>query len=196
MSARSWIEFREVGKQMCAQPDCRAWAVHGTEPARCVAHAPRETPVVVPEMAKVYASGYTDDELEVIAAMMDGELSLEHEIWLQRMLNRRLLHEARGADLKTLLRVSHAIGEGGWRVAQYMKAMKEMEALSGKDGDSELQRSIAQALDELSAELSPSLEGPPNWDAMTADRMIPGWTGPWPGSPEWRARVERGMPDE
>lgn len=95
-----------------------------------------------------YVDGFTAEELALVAEFV-SDPSLEDELWLQRVLNRRLLQESQVDDLKLLTKVVEVLGVGINRVA---KLLRDKRALSGEAGDG-LVGAIGKALDELSSEL-------------------------------------------
>jgi hypothetical protein len=144
-------ERRALATRQCGHPGCAKPAQHGTEPPLCSVHAHQAPQVVIPavEGAQLYSSGYREDELALIAALSEKALSLEDEIWLLRMINRRLFAQAEGADFNKLLRLADAIGVGTARVARLSLDRKALLDVS----DSTLAAALSQALDELAQEL-------------------------------------------
>lgn len=108
--------------------------------------------------ATFYSEAFTADELALVAAFV-AEPSPDDEIWMLRVLNRRLfryLNEAERDEplaLATLVKVAGALGAGAVRVA---RLLRERQALSGSGADS-LKDVMTHVLDELSKELGTPL---------------------------------------
>ncbi len=105
-----------------------------------------------------YADRFTPAELELVAAFV-SDPTLDDEIWMQRVLNRRLLRfvDEQQADaaieLETLVKVAEALATGTGRVA---RLLRDKRALSGEAADG-IANAIAAALDELTSELGEEL---------------------------------------
>jgi len=124
-----------------------------------------------------YSDGYSEEELELLAAF-GSDLPVDEEIWMQRVINRRLLGRAsppgplplrsatgtmvsrseehasgEGVRIGELVRIAGALGIGTGRIARLLRTKR---ALTGEAGDT-LARAIAAALDELEGEMG--LEG-------------------------------------
>lgn len=101
-----------------------------------------------------YSDHFTEEELARIAALTTDP-TLDDEIWMQRVLNHRLLaYAARPADgtelaVQQLIQVVETLAIGTGRVA---RLLRDKRALSGEAADG-LTGAIAQALDELGTEL-------------------------------------------
>jgi hypothetical protein len=114
-----------------------------------------------------YSDQFTVDELALIAAFV-SDLTLDDEIWMQRVLNRRLLayvapgRETGGEsddsagealDVATLVKVAQALAIGTGRVA---RLLRDKRALSGKAADG-MAGAFALALQEVCTELGIAL---------------------------------------
>jgi len=75
-----------------------------------------------------YSGKFTEDELQLVAAFVTDP-SVDDEIWMQRVLNSRLLQASQEADTDTLIRIFHALTVGTGRVA---KLLRDKRALSGE----------------------------------------------------------------
>ena len=100
-----------------------------------------------------YSDQFTTDELALVAAFV-ADPTLDDEIWMQRVLNRRLLGHAApmegGPPIKVdvLVKVAEALAIGTGRVA---RLLRDKRALSGEATEG-LAEAIARALDEFSTE--------------------------------------------
>lgn len=102
-----------------------------------------------------YSDQFSRDELARIAAYADDP-TVDDEIWMQRVLNRRLLQYASRIDpddAGTWIKIVEAMAVGTGRVARLLRARRD---LSGEPNDA-LARVINQSLDELSDELGIAL---------------------------------------
>lgn len=104
-----------------------------------------------------YSDQFTAEELALIASLVQDP-TLDDEIWMQRVLNRRLLAYVSGQEgdqipLETIVKVAEALAAGTGRVA---RLLRDKRALSGKAADG-IAGAIAAALDELSTELGVDL---------------------------------------
>jgi hypothetical protein len=106
------------------------------------------TPAPPPTPAAVNQGEADALDLALVAALRAG-VSFADLVWFQRVVNRRLLHEARGAELDHLLRVADAVGIGGMRVARLLRELKKSRGPAG----GKLPREIEEGLAILSAEL-------------------------------------------
>jgi len=100
---------------------------------------------------RFYSDQFTAEELELVTLCLE-DMTLEDELWLQRVFNRRLAAATRAADdvpLETLVKVAEALARGTGRVA---RLLRDKRALSGAAADG-IAGAIATALDELSSEL-------------------------------------------
>jgi hypothetical protein len=102
-----------------------------------------------------YSDQFTPEELALIAAFVQDP-TVDDEIWMQRVLNRRLLQYMSAAEaqdeplaLETLVKVAEALAQGTGRVA---RLLRDRRALSGEAADG-LVNAIAAALDEFATEL-------------------------------------------
>lgn len=106
------------------------------------------------KLSGFYSDHFTEAELTRIAALTTDP-TLDDEIWMQRVLNHRLLAYAAqpkdGAQLNVqqLIQVVETLAIGTGRVA---RLLRDKRALSGEAADG-LTGAIAQALDELGTEL-------------------------------------------
>jgi len=99
-----------------------------------------------------YSKHFSKAESELVAAFT-SDLSLDDEIWAQRVVNRRILASSQTDDLDTLIKVGTALAIGTGRVA---KLLRDKRALSGEAADG-LAGAIAQALEEISTEMGLAL---------------------------------------
>ncbi|MCC6192203.1 MAG: hypothetical protein IT318_24495 [Anaerolineales bacterium] len=105
-----------------------------------------------------YATHFTPEELALLAEFV-SDPTLDDEIWMQRVVNRRLLAHVSNTDgaepiaLETLVKVAEALAAGTGRVA---RLLRDKRALSGEAADG-IAGAIAAALDELSSELGVEL---------------------------------------
>jgi hypothetical protein len=103
-----------------------------------------------------YSRAFKTEELAWIAPFLT-DLSLDHELWMQRVLNLRLFRYASEAGdelpLAELVRVAEALTRGAGRVA---RLLRDRRALSGEAADG-ITGAIAQVLDELSTETGRAL---------------------------------------
>jgi hypothetical protein len=105
-----------------------------------------------------YADQFTPDELALVAAFV-ADPSLDDEIWMQRVLNRRLLGHAAPMEggppirVDVLIKLAEALAIGTGRVA---RLLRDKRALSGEAVEG-LASAIATALDEISSELGEKL---------------------------------------
>jgi hypothetical protein len=111
-----------------------------------------ETPAAKqPTAASFYSDQFTDPERDLVDAFV-ADPRLDDEIWMQRVLNRRLLVHANlkdedGASPSTqvLIKLAEALTIGTGRVA---RMLRDKRVLSG-----EAAGSLAEAADELLAEI-------------------------------------------
>lgn len=101
-----------------------------------------------------YSDTFTEAEQALIAGFV-SDPSLDDEIWMQRVFNRRLMQHISGEEIptETLAKIAEALSTGTGRVAQLLRARR---ALTGGAADG-LADAIATALDELSTEFGVSL---------------------------------------
>ena len=102
-----------------------------------------------------YADQFTSEELALVAASATDP-ALDDEIWLTRVLNRRMLAhtrelEAEGGELPldTLVKAVQALIAGTGRVA---RLLRDRKVLSGEALD-ELARTMAEALEGIFEEM-------------------------------------------
>lgn len=102
-----------------------------------------------------YSDQFDTDELALIASFL-SDLTLTDEIWMQRVLNRRLLahlnttnEEGNSPTIEELTKVAEALATGTGRVA---RLLRDQRALSGEAADG-IADAISKALDELGSEL-------------------------------------------
>lgn len=101
---------------------------------------------------KFYAGQFSPDELALIAACVQ-DLQLDDEVWLQRVVNLRLLGltdaeaeaDQDAAVLKHLVRVAQALTTGAGRMA---RLLRDRRVLSGEAVDA-LATAVTTALDEF-----------------------------------------------
>lgn len=93
-----------------------------------------------------YDAHYTEEELTLIVAFV-SDLDLSDEIWMQRVLNRRLLATSGDPDMpvESLVRVVEAMATGTQRIA---KLLRDRQALSGEKADT-LAGVMIAALDDF-----------------------------------------------
>ena len=154
---------RNPKKQRCAQPGCRAWAMSDSQ--YCRAHRPAETradeplppaPVSIVEPAPVsivepsplgiYASALTPEERRLLEQAGDT-LDLEPEIWLLRLMSRRLFVAIgqEDTDRETLRKLASVLYQGIARLAQLMRVRRTLRG-DAADG---LAGALAKALEEI-----------------------------------------------
>lgn len=141
---------RNPNKRRCAYPGCRAWAMAGS--AHCWSHrrmACEATALSTPPDESplgIYASALTPEERRLLE--QHGELlDLEPEIWLLRIMSRRLFIAIgeEDADRETIRRLATVLYQGLARLAELTRARR---ALSGEAADG-LAGALAQALEEI-----------------------------------------------
>ena len=133
---------------------CKAWAVHGTSPPRCSAHAGRNAGAGAPAGNQnrrahgFYSRVLTAGELADLVTFAD-DLSLADEIAIARVTLRRAM-ERLTTDLETdeLTNLAKLTLAGTRTVA---RLLRDQRALSGEAADG-IAGAIAQALDELGTE--------------------------------------------
>jgi hypothetical protein len=114
---------------------CQAWAVRGSDPPRCAAHAP--------------AGGASPSFYEPSPDDEAGEATLNGEIAIARAMVRRLLEAVQnGTPSGELVQLAQTCFAGTRAVAGLLR---DKRALSGGAADG-LMGAIGQALDELSTE--------------------------------------------
>jgi hypothetical protein len=105
-----------------------------------------------------YSDTFTPEELALVAAFVEDP-SLDDEIWMQRVLNRRLMKHTGEKDgrpvikIVLLVKVAEALAVGTGRVA---RLLRDKRALSG-DAAGGLIGAVTTALNELSTEFGEKL---------------------------------------
>lgn len=140
---------------------CKAYAMAGTRPPRCVAHrdvtltdpAPSEPPAAAKERAGFYDATYTIEEVADLVANAAAD-SLEDEIAAVRVavgrVMKQLNEKLEPAEFNKLARLAFT---GANTMARLMQAQHTL----GDQSTAGLARAISQALDELSEELGVEL---------------------------------------
>jgi hypothetical protein len=148
-------ESRRCSHLTRAGQPCRAWAVHGTDPPACSAHAKRTQGAGAPEGNQnarkhgFYARTLSPDELADLLA--DADLNLSAEIVCARVALRRVLEflSSHHGDLSSAdqVRAWGLVFHGARTVA---RLLRDLHALGGDiDRFAEV---TGQALDKLSDE--------------------------------------------
>jgi hypothetical protein len=134
---------------------CRAWAVHGTNPPRCQAHANLSdvgaSGSAAEEEPSFYQRQLTSKEVADLVAHA-GEGTLTDEIAINRIILRRLLtvlRENEALTMQDLTNVAPLVFRGTRAVA---RLLRQERALSGEAADG-IAGAIGKALDELSTEI-------------------------------------------
>lgn len=134
---------------------CRAWAVHGTNPPRCPAHAnllnkgPSEG-ASERDLSFYHRQLSSKEAADLMAHADDGTLT--DEIAINRIMLRRLLTVLQNNEALTmhdLTNIAPLVFRGTRSVA---RLLREERALSGEAADG-IAGAIGKALDELSNEL-------------------------------------------
>ena len=134
---------------------CKAWAVHGTEPPLCSAHAGRNIGAGAPEgndNAKTHGA-YSDliqpEELARLVTDAD-DTTLQDEMALTRLANRRLIEHLQDDNTPRAdaIAAAQAIFRGARTVALLLR---DQRALSGEAADG-ISGALAQAIHELASE--------------------------------------------
>ena len=146
---------RNPKKQRCARVGCRAWAM--PDSPFCRAHRPLETrpdeplppaPVssVEPSPLGIYAAHLTPEEQRLLE-QAGGTLDLEPEIWLLRLMSRRLFVAIGedATDRETIRKLASVLYQGIARLAQLMRVQRTLQG-DAADG---LAGALAKALDEI-----------------------------------------------
>lgn len=154
---------RKGTKRPCARTGCRAWAERGELFCRSHRATPRPapTPRAEPEPALtaqlgIYASALTEEERRLFKRMAgaanarqghSAQADLEPEIWLLRVMSRRLFLALGQDDVDqdTLRKLATVLYQGIARLAQLLRTRR---ALSGEAVDG-LAGALAQAIDEM-----------------------------------------------
>lgn len=138
---------------------CRAWAIRGSDPPACAAHAGRTEGAGAPRhnvnrrQHGFYSPVLDPAELADLVQFAD-DLSLADEIALARVILRRVTGRLTTADpavldLEDLARLA-ALALAGTRTVA--RLLRDQRALSGDAADG-FAGAIAQALDEFSTEI-------------------------------------------
>lgn len=132
---------------------CQAWAVHGSDPPACSAHAGRNTGAGAPTGNQnrrthgFYSAAIENGEIADLIAYAD-DLSLDDEIALVRVALRRLV-AAFGADAELdpgqLATLATTAFNGSRTVA---RLLRDKRAISGEAADG-ISAAMATVLDEL-----------------------------------------------
>jgi len=141
---------RNPNKRRCAQPGCRAWAM--ADSPYCRAHRsmggalPAAPSTAGESPLGIYAAALTPEERRLLEQCGD-QLDLAPEIWLLRIMSRRLFLALSGedADRETIRRLASVLYQGLARLAELSRARR---ALSGEAADG-LAGALAQALEEI-----------------------------------------------
>ncbi|HSM57443.1 MAG TPA: hypothetical protein VK879_14930 [Candidatus Sulfomarinibacteraceae bacterium] len=133
---------------------CRAWAVRGSEPPRCPAHAGLTGGASSSRRSDAgsgfYGRQLTTQEISDLVAST-GDSSLVDEIAVSRVVLRRLLSVLQDEDelsVRELTRVASMVFNGSRVVAHLLR---DERALSGEAADG-IAGAIGHALDELATE--------------------------------------------
>ncbi len=150
---------RNPHKTRCQQPDCRAWALRGSDPPRCSAHSGRTGAPAGNQNRLVhgfYASTLQPDELAALAAHA-GDTTLDAEIAITRVALRRILTmlltgltpgpNPRPLDAGDYARFIALAFHGAGAISRLLRARHQL----GGDQRDEITSFFDQALDELSA---------------------------------------------
>lgn len=131
---------------------CRAWAVRGSMPPRCAAHAAAYAGADAPGRKHgFYARTFSPDELDDLAAYA-GDLCLDDEISVARVALQRVFaflnRDPDRLDPGDYVRAAELAFTGARTIA---RLLRDRDALTGSSAD-ELDGIVDQALDLLSAE--------------------------------------------
>jgi hypothetical protein len=132
---------------------CRAWAILDSRPPLCSAHSGRNKGAGAPLGSQnarkhgFYGRQLTGRELSDLVQFA-GDMSLDDEIALNRVLLQRLLAALETADAETLITIAPLILSGTRAVG---RLLRDQRALSGEAADG-IAGALAQALDELGTE--------------------------------------------
>jgi hypothetical protein len=138
---------RNPNKRRCARPGCRAWAM--SDSIYCRSHRTAGTPPEGDSSASplgIYASGLTPEERRLLQQGGDA-LDLEPEIWLLRLMSRRLFVAIgqEDTDRETLRKLVSVLYQGIARLAQLLRVRR---TLRGESADG-LAGALAKALEEI-----------------------------------------------
>lgn len=141
---------RNPNKRRCIQPGCRAWAMADGPYCRAHRQADGATQAVRPSGGEsplgIYAAALTPEERRLLEQCGD-QLDLAPEIWLLRIMSRRLFLalSEEDADRETIRRLASVLYQGLARLAELSRARR---ALSGEAANG-LAGALAQALEEI-----------------------------------------------
>jgi hypothetical protein len=151
---------RKCSATTAADKPCRAWAIHGSDPPLCSAHAGRNTGAGAPpgntnrQAHGFYASTLSEAELADLVAFSD-DLTLDDEIACARVILRRLMHHLdldpdadRPPDVDDLHKLANLALSATRTIA---RLLRDQRAISGDAADG-IAGAIGQALDELATE--------------------------------------------
>ena len=157
---------RNPDKTPCSAPDCRAWAMRGSDPPLCASHAGRTTGAGAPDGNQnrrthgFYADALSRDELTGLLADA-GALGLDSEIAGARIALHRVLAHLVAADpgLSPLdyARIASVVFHGARTVA---RLLRDNHALGGQPS-SGLAALIEITMHELGQEWGVDLGPPP-----------------------------------
>ena len=150
-------------KTPCQQPNCRAWAIRGSDPPLCSAHAGRTVGAGAPpgnlnaRTHGFYASAITSDELADVLTYA-ADTTLDSEIAITRIALRRLLTmlltgttpgpDPRPLDAQDYARLIALAFHGSGTISRLLRTKA---ALPDHDPNAP-PPFLAQVLDELSVE--------------------------------------------
>jgi hypothetical protein len=136
---------------------CRAWAMPGTDPPACSAHAGRNVGAGAPagnvnrRAHGFYSPALTEEELADLVAAAD-DLTLDDEIACARVLLRRIMRSLDiNPDPETPLSIDdlHKLTSLALQAARTIaRLLRDKRAISGEAADG-IAGAIGQALDEL-----------------------------------------------
>jgi hypothetical protein len=144
-------------------PQAQAAGGEGTEPGDAGAEgAPGAVHDAAPRPGRTWQHGFyrkhfTPEEVSLIAEFL-LDPTLDDELWMQRVVNRRLLAYLSGGEdigVEQMVKVAAAMAAGTGRVA---RLLRDRQALSG-DAARAMVDAMAGALAELAAELGRDLLG-------------------------------------
>ena len=151
---------RNPAKTRCQQPNCRAWALRGSDPPRCSAHSGRAGAPTGNQNRLVhgfYASTLQPDELADLAAHA-GDTTLDAEIAVTRIALRRILGmlltgltpgpNPRPLDAHDYARFIALAFHGAGAISRLLRARQQL----GGDQSDHILSFLDEALDELSVE--------------------------------------------
>lgn len=95
-----------------------------------------------------YSDRFTEDEMVLVAAFVN-DISLDDEIWMQRVVNRRLLADNQVNDREMLVKIAGALTVGTGRVA---RLLRDQHVLSGKAAN-KVADAIAVIVEQVTIEL-------------------------------------------